>query len=80
MTPKQKKSPGFEEAMAEVEAILARLEAGEIPIDDLSAEVKRAVGLVDDCRARLKKTELEVREFVRGLEDEDAADEAGDET
>ena len=54
MTPRQKKALGFEESIAEVEAILARLEAGEVAIDDLSAEVKRAVTLVDTCRAKLR--------------------------
>ena len=80
MTPKPKKAPGFEEAIAEVEAILARLEAGEVAIDDLSAEVKRAVTLVDACRAKLRRTELEVQEFVSSLErgDEEAVDRDGD--
>jgi len=78
VTPKQKKTPGFEESMAEVEAILSRLESGEVPIDDLSAEVERAVGLVDACRAKLRATELEVQEFVRDLEAQDhAAEEDG---
>lgn len=74
MTPSKKKTPGFEEAMSEVEAILARLEAGEVPIDDLSAEVERAVGLVDACREKLRRTELEVKEFVSELAGEDGDD------
>ena len=80
MTPRQKKALGFEESIAEVEAILARLEAGEVAIDDLSAEVKRAVTLVGTCRAKLRKTELEVQEFVQDLEreDEDADEPGGD--
>jgi len=74
LTSKQPKAPGFEEAITEVEAILARLEAGEVPIDDLTAEVKRAVTLVDTCRAKLRRTELEVQEFVRSLEQDDEDD------
>ncbi len=67
MTPKKESNPGFGESLAEVEAILARLEADEIDIDDLSAEVKRAVTLVDACREKLHATELEVKSFVETL-------------
>ncbi len=79
MTPKKETTPSFGEALTEVEAILARLEADEIDIDDLSAEVKRAVTLVDACRDKLHKTELEVKAFVEGLgQVDDSAAPGGD--
>ena len=79
MTPKKEITPSFGEALTEVEAILSRLEADEIDIDDLSAEVKRAVFLVDACREKLHKTELEVKAFVEGLDpDEDPGVAGGD--
>ncbi len=68
----KKAEPGFREAVAEVESILERLEADEIDIDDLGGEVRRAVELIGLCRAKLDRTETEVREFVAGLQ-EDAA-------
>ncbi len=65
-TPAKKVS--FGEAVEEVEAILARLEAEEIDIDDLSREVKRAVELLKICREKLAKTDSEVRELVADLD------------
>ncbi len=60
----------FGEAVGEVEQILARLEAEEIDIDDLSTEVRRAVELIGVCRAKLEKTDAEVRDLVADLQDE----------
>lgn len=71
----KKKDPSFGEAVGEVEAILARLEADEVDVDELGAEVKRAVELVGLCREKLRRTELEVKEFVAALE-EDGDEEA----
>lgn len=69
-------APSFGEALAEVEAILARLEKDEIDVDELSGEVKRAVVLVDLCREKLRRTELEVQDFTARLrEDRPAAGE-----
>lgn len=71
VTSKTNATPGFAEALAEVETILARLEGDEIDIDDLSTEVKRAVALVDACREKLRATELEVKSFVDALNEAD---------
>jgi exodeoxyribonuclease VII small subunit len=62
------KKVSFGDAVEEVEGILARLEAEEIDIDDLSREVKRAVELIKICREKLAKTDSEVRELVADLE------------
>ena len=73
---KKKEEIGFRAAVEEVEKILGRLEADDIDIDDLSAEVRRAVELIGVCRGKLDKTEVEVREFVAGLREEPAATDA----
>ena len=72
MTTKDE-TPSFGEARAEVEAILARLEKDEIDVDELSGEVKRAVVLVDLCREKLQRTELEVQEFTARLREDRSA-------
>lgn len=64
-TPASKLS--FSEAVAEVEDIVARLENEQTDVDELSAEVRRAVELITVCRQRLERTDLEVRELVAGL-------------
>ncbi|MDY0110191.1 MAG: exodeoxyribonuclease VII small subunit [Candidatus Krumholzibacteria bacterium] len=57
----------FSEAVAEVEDIVARLESEQIDIDGLTGEVQRAVDLIAACRARLERTDIEVRELVARL-------------
>ncbi len=76
MTAK-KKEPAFGEALAEVEAILERLENDAVDIDELSAEVRRAAELIQLCRRKLEKTETEVRDLVAVLAPEDAGTAAG---
>ena len=60
--------PAFGEALAEVEAILERLENDEVDVDELSAEVRRAAELIQLCRRKLEKTEMEVRDLVADLD------------
>jgi exodeoxyribonuclease VII small subunit len=67
------REPSFREAVEEVEAILLRLEAEEVDIDDLSREVARAVELIKLCRGKLEKTDGEVRRLVADLEAEPGA-------
>ncbi len=84
MTEKKRapaKKLSFSEAVAEVEEILGRLEEDAIDIDDLAAEVRRAVELIQICREKLGRTDREVRELVAGLQagtDPAAAESAGD--
>jgi len=66
--PKNSRKPTFGEAIAEVEEILAGLEADDVDIDKLGAEVKRAVELIQLCREKLEKTDREVRDLVAGLQ------------
>ncbi|MBU8871545.1 MAG: exodeoxyribonuclease VII small subunit [Gemmatimonadales bacterium] len=72
------KKLSFGEAVGEVEAILAELEAEKVDIDTLGQEVKRAVELIQVCRQKLEKTDSEVRGLVAGLETGDP-DPVGDE-
>jgi len=86
MTAKKKESTEeirFGEAIEELESILNRVEAEEIDIDDLAEELKKAAELLEVCRGKIRKAELEVTQIVQALEederDEDEQDEDGDE-
>lgn len=71
-------TPAFSEAMAELEAILRRVEGEEIDIDELADELKRAAGLLELCRQKIRRAELEVSQIVQSLEaprEEDDGDE-----
>ena len=51
----------FEEAMLLLEATAARLESGELGLDDAIAEYEKAVGLIKLCNERLEAAEQRVR-------------------
>lgn len=68
-----KKELGFGEAMDELEAILRRVEGEEIDVDSLAEELRRAAELLEVCRGKLKKAEVEVTQIVQSLEDDDEA-------
>ncbi|MFI3319607.1 MAG: exodeoxyribonuclease VII small subunit [Rikenellaceae bacterium] len=54
----------YDEAIAQIDAILKRLRSGEMSVDDLSAEVKRATELITLCRERLHTAEAEVKKII----------------
>lgn len=60
----KKKVMAYAEAMAEVEAILARFRSEEMDVDTLAAEVQRATELIALCRERLHKAEAEVQKAL----------------
>lgn len=59
---------GFGEAMRELEAILARVEGDDVDIDRLAEELRRAAELLELCRGKIRKAELEVSAIVQQLE------------
>ena len=65
---------GFSDAMAELEAILERIEGEEIDIDRLSEELGRAAELLETCRGKIRRAEVEVTQIVQSLEESEAAD------
>lgn len=60
----EKQPKSYSEAIAEVEKILARFSGGELDVDTLAAQVKRATELIGWCRARLEKAEKDVAEAL----------------
>ena len=71
--PKESAEPSFRDAMDELEGILERIEGEEIDIDRLAEELRRAAQLLDLCRGKIRKAEVEVTQIVQSLEQ--AADE-----
>ncbi len=57
----------YEEALAELEEIVRKMESGEMSIDALTANIKKAKELVKLCRDKLMKTEGEL-EKVKEVE------------
>lgn len=59
----------FSAAMQELEAILQRIDSEEIDIDQLAEELRRAAELLELCRGKIRKAELEVSQIVDKLEE-----------
>jgi len=58
------KNFAFSEAVVEIETILANIESGKTPIDDLIGEVKQASKLLKECKEKLFQIEQELGEIV----------------
>lgn len=54
----------YEEAVSQLEQIVADLEEGELNIDDLSSELKKAQKLITLCKQRLTKTDEEIQKIL----------------
>ena len=60
-----KKKLSYTEAIAEIEQILARLRDEQIDVDSLSAQVKRATELIEQCKAQLTDVEKAVKKQLK---------------
>jgi len=58
---KKTRTPDFEAAMAELEAIVERLEQGELPLEESLRQFERGVELTRQCQAALKQAEQKVK-------------------
>ena len=79
----------FEAALAELEALIERMETGELGLEESLEAFERGVALTRECQAALKAAELRVRALTEtnagaaladldGLADLDALDEDSD--
>lgn len=56
----------FEEALAELEGIVKKLEGGEAPLEESIAIYERGAALKAHCESKLKTAELKVEQIVQG--------------
>lgn len=54
----------YEEAVSQLEAIVRQLEHGELDIDQMGKQLKKAQQLITLCRAKLTKTEAEINAIL----------------
>ncbi len=81
MSGKRDKEPddlGFNEAMEELEEILRSIESEEVDVDRLAEGLQRAAQLLEICRGKIRRAEVEVRQIVQRLEPESAGEETGE--
>ena len=58
----------FEQALAELESIVAKLESGQAPLDDSIRLYERGARLKAHCEARLDAARLRVEKIVVGAQ------------
>jgi exodeoxyribonuclease VII small subunit len=67
----------FSQAMEELESVLRRIEGDEVDIDLLGRELGRAAELLEICRKKIRRAEVEVQQIVEAIEeDADSGDAA----
>ncbi len=64
----------FGESLEEIEAIVERIEADDVDVDRLAEELQRAAVLLEICRAKIHKAEVEVQHIVAKLEEGEGPD------
>jgi exodeoxyribonuclease VII small subunit len=58
--------PRYEEALAELERLVQRMEDGQLPLDQLLDNYRRGAELLESCRARLAAIEEQVKVLEDG--------------
>ena len=61
-------APSYGEAAARLEEILAKIEEGQVDIDELSGLVREAAELVTLCRNKIHAAEVQVQTITEQLE------------
>ena len=84
--PPQKDSvPDFEQSMLELEALVAKLEQGDVPLEDALKTFERGVALTRQCQTALRTAQQKVEvlltrngeESIESFDTDDAEDEDG---
>lgn len=55
--------PSFEQALDELESIIARVESGEVGLEKSIDEYERGVALIKRCRAVLERAEQRIQQL-----------------
>ena len=64
-----KEKINYDDAVMEIEEILAKIEEGTLGVDELAEKVNRVTLLLKICRDRLYKTEEQINQILDKPED-----------
>jgi len=54
----------YEEAVKQLEAIVVRMENGDLDVDSMAEELKKAQQLIKLCKEKLKHTDEEIKKLL----------------
>ncbi len=63
-----KKTIKYQDAINQIEEILAKIENKELDVDELAENVKKVSALINICKDKLHKTEEEVEQILNEME------------
>ena len=63
--PAERKFPDFERSLAELEALVERLERGDLPLDEALRAFERGVALTRHCQASLQAVQQKVEILLK---------------
>lgn len=83
MKTKPQKLPDFEQSLSELEALVQKLEQGDVPLEDALKTFERGVALTRQCQTALRTAQQKVEvllakngeETIESFEDEDQDEE-----
>ena len=61
-------TPGYADALGELDAILRELEGSDVDVDRLADRVERAAELIALCRAKITTADLQIRQVTADLD------------
>ena len=76
---KTEKSPDFEQSLGELEALVAKLEQGDVPLEDALKTFERGVALTRQCQTALRTAQQKVELLLARNGTEEVVDFADDE-
>ena len=59
------KAPDFEQALAELESLVERLEQGDLPLDEALKAFERGVALTRQCQASLQAAQQKIEILLK---------------
>lgn len=63
-----KKEKSYTEALTELQNILDKIESGDLDVDVLTDEIKKASELIRLCKDKLYKTDAQIKKIIDEIE------------
>jgi exodeoxyribonuclease VII small subunit len=64
-------NPNYKDALEEIESIVEEIESESVDVDVLTEKVRRAAYLIRMCKAKLKKTDDEVKKILMEFDEKE---------